>query len=120
MVRISEVELLNKAETEEKNYNWEEAAKLYEQTAKLFLDKHLFEDAAKVYTKFGEICLRVVRASQTKEDYLNWQYLRLFFHAGLKWESLVNLRCVHEQSTSLMIPCQQNTTWLRVFAKKYS
>ncbi|KKL68565.1 hypothetical protein LCGC14_2123710, partial [marine sediment metagenome] len=44
----------------------------YEQTAKLFLDKHLFEDAAKVYTKFGEICLRVVRASQTKEDYLNW------------------------------------------------
>ncbi len=72
MVRIGEVELLNKAETEEKNYNWEDAAKLYEQAAKLFLDKKLFEDAAKVYTKFGDTCLRVVRASKTKEDYLNW------------------------------------------------
>ena len=47
MVRISEVELLNKAEIEEKYYNWEDAAKLYEQAAKLFLDKKMFEDAAK-------------------------------------------------------------------------
>jgi len=72
LVRIGTVELLNKAEAEEKYYNWEDAAKLYEQVAKLFLDKKMFQDAAKVYTKFGDICLRVVRASKTKEDYLNW------------------------------------------------
>lgn len=83
MVRIGTVELLNKAEAEEKYYNWEDAAKLYEQAAKLFLDKKMLEDAAKVYTKFGDICLRVVRASKTKEDYLNWneQSVRAFHKA---------------------------------------
>lgn len=72
LVSIDELELLNKAETEERYYNWEEAAELYEQAAKFFLDNKMFHDAGKVYTKFGDICLRVVRASKTKEDYLNW------------------------------------------------
>ncbi len=72
MVRIDIVDLLNQAQEEEKYYKWEDAAKLYEQAAKLFLDKKRLEDAAKVYIKFGDICLRVVRASKTKEDYLDW------------------------------------------------
>ena len=73
MVRISEVELLNKAETEEKNYNWEDAAKLYEEVAKAYLDKNMIIDAAKAYNKFGEICVRTVRAAETKVDYVKWR-----------------------------------------------
>ncbi len=73
MVRISEVELLNKAETEEKNYNWEEAAVLYEQVAKAYLDKNMLIDAAIAYNKFGEICVRTIRASKTKADYVKWR-----------------------------------------------
>jgi len=73
LVRISLVELLNKAETEEKNYNWEEAAELYEQVAKGYLDKKNLIDAAKAYDKFGEICIRTVRASESKADYVKWR-----------------------------------------------
>ena len=73
MVRISELELLNKAETEEKNLNWEEAARLYEQVAKAYLDKNMIMDAANAYNKFGEICVRTVRASETKADYAKWR-----------------------------------------------
>ncbi len=72
MVRIGTVELINKAETEEKNYNWEVAAELYEQVAKGYLDKKNQIDAAKAYDKFGEICIRTVRASETKVDYVKW------------------------------------------------
>ena len=73
MVRIDEIELLNKADIEEKNYNWEEAAEFYEQVAKAYFDKKLLLDAAKAYNKFGEVCLRTVRASETKVDYVKWR-----------------------------------------------
>ncbi len=61
--------LLENVEIEIKKYNWEEAAKLYEQSAKEFLDKKKLEDAANNYAKFGDTCLRAVKASKTKEDY---------------------------------------------------
>ena len=64
--------LIKEAEIEERNYNWEKAAGLYEQVAKSFLEKNLLKDAAKIYDKLGFICFRAVFASETKEDYLNW------------------------------------------------
>ena len=67
-----EENLIREAKIEEKNYNWEKAAGLYEQVAKSFLEKDLLEDAAKIYDKLGLICLRAVFASETKEHYLNW------------------------------------------------
>jgi len=72
MVRIAQTELINEAEIEEKNYNWEKSANLYEKVAKSFLEKNLLQDAAKIYNKLGDICLRAVYASEIKEDYLNW------------------------------------------------
>ena len=72
MVRISQTELLNEAVKEEKGYNWAEAAKLYEQIAKFYLDEKLIEKAANFYNKLGDICLKAVLASETKDDYLNW------------------------------------------------
>jgi len=72
MVKIDDAELLAKAETEERNYNWEKAANLYEQIAKSFLEKNLLQDAAKICNKLGDICLHAIYASETKEDYLNW------------------------------------------------
>ncbi|MCK4687237.1 MAG: hypothetical protein KAT66_03850, partial [Candidatus Lokiarchaeota archaeon] len=72
MERSIETNLLEQAESEEKNYNWVKAAELYEQAAKQLLEKNTLNEAAKVYNKFGEICLRAVMASETKEDYLNW------------------------------------------------
>ncbi|UCD02222.1 MAG: hypothetical protein JSV23_04170, partial [Promethearchaeota archaeon] len=64
--------LIEEAKIEERNYNWEKAADLYEQVAKLFLEKNLLQDAAKIYDKLGFVCSRVVLASEIKEDYLNW------------------------------------------------
>ncbi len=64
--------LIEEAKIEERNYNWEKAADLYEQVAKLFLEKNLLQDAAKIYNKLGFVCFRAVYASEIKEDYLNW------------------------------------------------
>ncbi len=83
MVRIAQIRLIKEAEAEEKNYNWEKAAGLYEQVAKSFLEKNLLQDAAKIYDKLGFIYLRAVYASETKEDYLNWneQAVKAFYMA---------------------------------------
>ena len=51
--KINEAELLELAKTEEKNYNWEKSANLYEQIAKSFLEKNSLEDAAKIYKRIG-------------------------------------------------------------------
>lgn len=67
-----EENVIKEAEIEEKSYNWEKSAILYEQVAKSFLEKNLLQDAAKIYNKLGDICLRAVLASDTKEDFLNW------------------------------------------------
>ena len=88
MVGISQGELLNKAEAEEKNYNWEKAADLYEQVAKEELNQNRLEYAAKVYDKFGSICIRAVLASNTKEDYLFWNEKSV--KAFVKAESFFN------------------------------
>ncbi|NVM34744.1 MAG: hypothetical protein HWN81_04050 [Candidatus Lokiarchaeota archaeon] len=64
--------LIKKAKIEERNYNWEKAANLYEQVAKSFLEKNLLQDAAKIYDKLGFVCHRAVLASEIKKDYLNW------------------------------------------------
>ncbi len=75
MTKITQEEedLLEKGIAEEKTYNWVDAAKLYEQIAKFYLDENLLEKAAKFYDKFGDICFRAVFASETKEDFLNWK-----------------------------------------------
>ncbi len=88
MVKIEETELLNRAEIEEKNYNWEQAAKLYEQAARAVLDQNKLKNAAKIYYKLGDIYLHIVLASDTKEDYLSWneQSVKAFHEA----ESLFN------------------------------
>jgi len=77
MVKIEIRELLNKAEAEEKNYNWANAAKLYEQTAKAVLDEKSFKISAKLYYKLGDIYHRAVFASESKEDVLNWSNLSI-------------------------------------------
>ncbi|MFX1589536.1 MAG: hypothetical protein ACFFC1_15390, partial [Promethearchaeota archaeon] len=91
--------LLKKAKIEEKNYNWEKVAKLYEQAAKLFLDKNNLEDAAKLYVKFGDICIRAINASKTKENYLNWseQSIKAFLKAEILFnqtnDKLLSMEC---------------------------
>ncbi|MFX1570953.1 MAG: hypothetical protein ACFFCV_21650, partial [Promethearchaeota archaeon] len=64
--------LIEEAKIEERNYNWEKAADLYEQVIKSFLEENLLHKSAKIYDKLGFICLRAVYASETKEHYLNW------------------------------------------------
>ena len=73
MVKIDVTELLVKAETEEKNYNWEEAARFYELAAKEYLEKKVLNEAARIYYKFGDISLRAVMGSETKEALLHWK-----------------------------------------------
>ncbi|MFX1329769.1 MAG: hypothetical protein ACFE91_16695 [Promethearchaeota archaeon] len=83
MVKINEIAILNEAELEEKNYNWEKAADLYEQAAKTYLIKSNLKEAANVCNKLGDICIRALYASETKEDYLNWneQAVKAFYKA---------------------------------------
>ena len=71
-MQLKKESLLEEAQREEHNYQWEKAAELYEEAARLFTEKKKLEDAAKIYNKLGDICLRAVLASETKEDYINW------------------------------------------------
>ncbi|MFX0075584.1 MAG: nitrilase-related carbon-nitrogen hydrolase [Candidatus Hermodarchaeota archaeon] len=64
--------LIEEAKIEERNYNWEKAAYLYEQAAKNFLERNLLQEAAKIYDKLGFVYIRAVYASEIKQDYLNW------------------------------------------------
>jgi tetratricopeptide (TPR) repeat protein len=87
-MQLKKESLLEEAQREEHNYQWEKAAGLYEQIAKSLLENVLLEEAAKVYYKLGDICLRAVLASETKEDYLNWDDKAV--KAFLKAENLFN------------------------------
>ncbi|MFW9823101.1 MAG: carbon-nitrogen hydrolase family protein [Candidatus Thorarchaeota archaeon] len=73
--------VLSDALKEEKAYNWVEAAKLYEKVAKSVQE-------AKYFDKLGDIYIRAIMASKTKEDYVYWsnQAIKAFYKA----ESLFN------------------------------
>ena len=66
----NEAVLLEKAEVEEKAYNWGEAVKLYEQAVKSFLDKNVIEKAAKTYKKLGYANARAANTADSSEVYL--------------------------------------------------
>jgi len=61
--------LLERASVEEKAYNWMEAAKLYEQVAKSFLDKKSVEMATGIYKKLGYAYSRGAETSETTEEF---------------------------------------------------
>jgi len=88
MFEKAEIDLLDRAESEEKNYKWEKAAELYEKVAEILKKEKNLENAAKIYTKLGNIYNRAIWASDTKEDYINWdeQAVKAFHNA----ESLFN------------------------------
>ncbi|MFX1596410.1 MAG: hypothetical protein ACFFBK_10160, partial [Promethearchaeota archaeon] len=81
-----EESLIKEAKIEERNYNWEKAADLYEQAAKIYLEREKLKDAANIYIKLGDICIRAIYASEIKECYLNWN--KQAFKAFRKAESL--------------------------------
>jgi len=88
MIEETEISILDRADIEEKHYQWEKAAELYEQAAGMFIEKNELENAAKIYNKLGDIYIRAIWASDTKESYLNWdeQAVKAFHNA----ESLFN------------------------------
>lgn len=65
----NEIVLLERASVEEKAYNWMEAAKLYEQVAKSFLDKKSVEMATGIYKKLGHAYSRGAETSETTEEF---------------------------------------------------
>ncbi|MCK4381324.1 MAG: hypothetical protein KAW51_09330, partial [Candidatus Lokiarchaeota archaeon] len=71
MVRIAQTELINEAEAEEKNFNWQKAATLYEQVAKAFLDKNLLEKGAKYYKKLGYAYAKASHTADTSDEFKN-------------------------------------------------
>ena len=64
-----EATLLEKARVEEKDYNWVEAAKLYKQAAKGFLDKKMVEEAAGALKKRGYAYARAAETAETAEEH---------------------------------------------------
>jgi predicted amidohydrolase len=62
--------LLERAGVEEKVHNWVEAARLYEEAAKSFLDKKMAEEAAGVYKKVGYACARAADTAETAEEHV--------------------------------------------------
>jgi len=65
-----QVALLERAKAEEEVYNWIEAAKLYEQVAKSFMDKEMVKKAAETYKMLGYASERAAETVDTAKDYL--------------------------------------------------
>lgn len=60
--------MLEKAEAAEKDCNWIEATKIYEQAAASFLSKNMIEEAAGAYKKLGHAYTRAATTAETAEE----------------------------------------------------
>jgi hypothetical protein len=69
MKRERAAALLERAGVEEKGYKWVEAAKLYEQAAKSFLDKKMVEKAADIREQMGFCFYRAALQAETHKDF---------------------------------------------------
>ena len=69
MIKIAYNELLAKAEAAERNFNLEEAAKLYKQVLDTQIDKSDLENVAKLYEKIGNIYIWAVFTAKTKDHH---------------------------------------------------
>lgn len=69
MKREKEEVLLERAGVKEKGYNWVEAARLYEEAAKSFLDKEMVEKAAEIREQIGFCFFRAALQADTHEDF---------------------------------------------------
>lgn len=63
-------EILERAQTEENLYNWAEAARLYEQAGKSFLNKKKVKEAANAYKGLGRVCILISETADTKAEYV--------------------------------------------------
>ena len=68
----TEAELLEKANAEEKAYNWAEAAKLYEQLAEFYVDKSMVKEAAEAYKQLGYTNIRAAETSNNEKKYIDF------------------------------------------------
>ena len=69
MMMVENVEaLLEKAEQEEKAYNWVEAAMIYEKVVNYFLNEKNIKKAAEIYYKLGIACYRAADTIDTIEE----------------------------------------------------
>jgi predicted amidohydrolase len=68
--RKTELELIERARNEEKAYNWQKAAKVYERVAKSYMDKNLIDKAADAYKELGQTYYLASEAVDTNEEYI--------------------------------------------------
>ncbi|MHA2182555.1 MAG: hypothetical protein ACXAAH_14130, partial [Promethearchaeota archaeon] len=68
--RKTELELIERARNEEKAYNWQKAAKVYERVAKSYMDKNLIDKAADAYKKLGQTYYLASETVDSNEGYI--------------------------------------------------
>ncbi|MHA2269282.1 MAG: nitrilase-related carbon-nitrogen hydrolase [Promethearchaeota archaeon] len=66
----TDLELIERARREEREYNWQGAAKLYEDVAKSYRDKKMIKNAADAYKKLGQTYNLASEAADTNEEYV--------------------------------------------------
>ncbi|MFX0043590.1 MAG: hypothetical protein ACFE8L_11825 [Candidatus Hodarchaeota archaeon] len=72
-----EIILLEKAKLEEKNHNWKEAAKVYEQLSKIFTEKKLIGKLARNFKRLGHAYYHSSEVARTQEDYIEFNKLAI-------------------------------------------
>jgi len=74
----NEADLLDKAEAEEKAYNWVEAANLYEPIIKFYLDSGLIRKAAKTHKKLGYAIEEAAFTVDTAEKFTEFHNMAIY------------------------------------------
>jgi predicted amidohydrolase len=81
-----EKELLERAQSEEKHYNWRAAAKIYNQIIENLLKKNKIDKIAQLYKTIGYVNQRASYIADSKDEYL--KYINLTIEAYKKAKNL--------------------------------
>jgi tetratricopeptide (TPR) repeat protein len=101
--------LLKKARIKERNYNFEEAAGLYEQAAENFLTKNLLEEAAKTFNQLGLVYSYAFETAKTSEKFIN------NCKNGIKAYEMAKKLFIQIGNHSNVLECEANTLYINSF-----
>ncbi|MFX0034154.1 MAG: hypothetical protein ACFE9I_00760 [Candidatus Hermodarchaeota archaeon] len=98
--------LLEIARNEEKNYNLEKAAKLYEEAAESFLNRNLMEKAAKAFSQLGGVYSKALETAISSETFFST------CKNGIKAFEMAKKLYKRIESKPNILECEANTFYI--------
>lgn len=105
----AEAILLEKAQIQEKEYNFFESARLYEKVGKSFLDSSLIEEAAKYFHKAGLVSIDAIETVESSEEFIE------NIERGIKDYTLAKELFLRFKRRSLALECEAEVGFIKAY-----